>query len=98
MPDLLVVDDDEDVLALPCRSCRSHAYRLTAASRGAGLFQALSAGAIDLVIPDVMMPGKGGLRRCRWMRQDWNTPIIMLTAAMTYTHRVVGPRCRGRRA
>ena len=67
MPDLLIVDDDEDILALLGSFFRSHAYAVTAASSGAGLFQALSAGAIDLVILDVMMPGEDGLSLCRRM-------------------------------
>ena len=90
MPDLLIVDDDEDILALLGRFFRSHAYTVTVASNGSGMFQALSAGSADLVILDVMMPGEDGLSLCRRMRQSSNTPIIMLTAAITHTDRVVG--------
>ena len=90
MPDLLIVDDDEDILALLGRFFRSHAYKVTTASSGVGMFHALSAGATDLVILDVMMPDEDGLSLCRRMRQQSNTPIIMLTAAITHTDRVVG--------
>jgi two-component system OmpR family response regulator len=45
---------------------------------------------VDLVILDVMLPGRSGLELCREIRARQATPIIMLTAVNETTDRVVG--------
>ena len=90
MPNLLIVDDDEDILSLLERFFRSHDYRISLARDGTGMFEALEPGPIDLVILDLMMPGEDGLSLCQRLRQRSNIPVIMLTAAIALTDRVVG--------
>ncbi len=50
----------------------------------------LRSSAIDLVVLDIMMPGDDGLTLCRYLREQGETPIIMLTAMVEQTDRVVG--------
>jgi two-component system OmpR family response regulator len=90
MPHLLVVDDDEDILSLLAGFFEKHAHLVTIASGGAEMFTALEAGAIDLVILDVMLKGEDGFSLCRRLRAMSTVPVIMLTAMGEHTDRVVG--------
>ena len=51
----------------------------------------------DLLILDIMMPGKSGLDICREVRAESPVPIILLTAKDAEVDKVVGPRGRRRR-
>ena len=44
----------------------------------------------DLILLDIMLPGKDGFEVCRILRQEMNTPILMLTAREEEIDRVVG--------
>ena len=90
MPNLLIVDDDEDILSLLTRFFRPYGYEIRVAGNGAEMFRALETRAPELVILDLMMPGEDGLALCRRLRQGSNVPVIMLTAAVTPMDRVVG--------
>jgi two-component system OmpR family response regulator len=45
---------------------------------------------IDLIVLDIMLPGKDGLAICRELRTTSDVPIIMLTAVGDETDRIVG--------
>ena len=90
MPDLLIVDDDEDILSLLTRFFQSYGYGISTAGNGTGMFEALARKPVDLVILDLMMPGEDGLALCKRLRHGSNLPVIMLTAAVTPMDRVVG--------
>jgi DNA-binding response OmpR family regulator len=44
----------------------------------------------DLIVLDVMLPGMDGFEVCRILRQEMNTPVLMLTARDDEIDRVVG--------
>ena len=44
----------------------------------------------DLIILDVLMPGDGGLEICRRLRQTTDIPVILLTAVLDDTEKIVG--------
>lgn len=90
MPTLLVVDDDPRLshLLQEYLSTRGHEV-LLAADGEAGLTR-LRAGGVDLVVLDIMMPGKDGLQVCREIRTFSQVPVIMLTARGDETDRIVG--------
>ncbi len=52
--------------------------------------RALLSSRIDLVILDIMLPGKDGLTLCRELRASKSIPVIMLTARGEATDRVIG--------
>ncbi len=54
------------------------------------MHQVLSSSRVDLIILDLMLPGKDGLAICRELRATRPIPIIMLTARGEPTDRVVG--------
>ncbi len=89
-PHILVVDDHQDIRDLVGRYLEEHGYRVTTAEGGDAMKAALGSSTIDLVVLDIMMPGEDGLSLCRYLRQQGQIPVIMLTAMAEQTDRVVG--------
>ena len=89
-PHLLIVDDDRGIRDLVSQFLTRHGYRCSTAKNGPEMRDAITAGRIDLVILDLMLPGEDGLSLCRWLRRDYQIPIIMLTAMGEETDRIIG--------
>jgi len=88
---ILVVDDDREIRTLLARFLTDHGLRVSTAANGHEMLAALDAGAIDLIVLDVMMPGPDGLTLTRNLRAHKSmVPIIMLTAMGEETDRIVG--------
>lgn len=87
---ILIVDDDAEVRQLLTRLLRENGYRASVARDGRELREALAAQPIDLIILDLMLPGRSGLDLCRELRSGSVIPIIMLTAKGEETDRIVG--------
>lgn len=82
---ILVVDDNQDIRDLVIRVLSSDDYGLFGASDAEKAFEILASNQIDLVLLDVMMPGKSGLEVLKDIRQGSNKkirkiPIMMITA------------------
>ena len=81
-PIILIADDDPDMLGLVTRHLRAMKCKLIEASDGDTALALAKKELPDLVILDVMMPGKSGWEVCKALRQspDFDaTGIIMLT-------------------
>jgi two-component system OmpR family response regulator len=89
-PCLLVVDDDQEIRDLLSALLSRRGYRVVTARQEQEMHQILSASRVDLVILDLMLPGKDGLVICRELRASSSVPIIMLTARGDPTDRIVG--------
>ena len=90
MRTILVVDDDARLRSLLEEYLTGRGFAVETAPDGeAGLERARSAG-IDLVVLDIMLPGKDGLEVCRELRTFSRVPVIMLTARGDETDRIVG--------
>lgn len=89
-PEILVVDDDGEILTLVAGFLRGHGFRVHAARNGIEMNEVLRQGAIDLIILDLMLPGRSGLDLCRELRRTSSLPVIMLTAKGEETDRIVG--------
>ena len=87
---LLVVDDDREIRDLVSRFLVKHGYKVTAARDAREMTAALGGGEVDLIILDVMLPGRSGLELCRDLRGKSDIPILMLTAMGEETDRIVG--------
>jgi DNA-binding response OmpR family regulator len=78
---LLLVEDDEKIATAVRRGLQAEGYTVEAAADGLeGLWMARES-AYDLIVLDIMLPGRNGFRVCADLRaeEDW-TPILMLTA------------------
>ena len=89
-PHILIVDDDAQIRSLLKDFLQRRGMKVSLAHDGYGLEVVLSEGKIDLVILDVMLPGKSGLELCQEIRQRSGIPIIMLTAVTDTGDRIVG--------
>lgn len=91
MPKVLIVEDDDSMIAALRDGFEYEGYTVSLARDGAaGLLQA-SETAPDLIILDVMLPKMSGLDVCREIRKGGNTvPIIMLTARGQEIDKVLG--------
>jgi two-component system alkaline phosphatase synthesis response regulator PhoP len=88
---LLLIEDEPGLVLTLTDRLQSEGYRVTSARDGtAGLAEA-ALGVYDLIVLDVMLPGKNGFDLCRDLRQrGLQTPLIMLTARGQVVDRVVG--------
>jgi len=87
---LLIVDDDLEVLALLKKFFLQHGYTVETVASGIELWAAMERQPADLIILDLMLPGDNGLLLCQRLRQQYATPVIMLTAMGELSDRVVG--------
>jgi len=90
-PRILLVEDDPGLVMTLSDLLTMEGYQVASAPDGpSGLTRAVNE-AFDLLVLDLMLPGKNGLEVCRELRQRGNdTAILMLTAKSQLTDRVVG--------
>jgi two-component system, OmpR family, response regulator MprA len=88
---VLVVDDDPQLRAAVGRALRLEGFVVAEAVDGPSAIGAVTAGGVDLIVLDQMMPGLDGVGVCRQLRDVGDqTPILMLTARDTVSDRVRG--------
>lgn len=87
---ILIVDDEPQICTLVQRVLATGGFRVTTANSGEQMRKAVRAGAIDLVILDLMLPGESGLDLLRSLRATSQVPVIILTALGEPVDRVVG--------
>lgn len=89
-PHILVVDDSADIREPLAKYLGKKGLRVSTADGGQEMRRAMKTSAIDLVVLDIMMPGEDGLALCRMVRETTDIPVILLTAMVEETDRVVG--------
>src|SRR6266545_423085 len=87
---ILVVDDESSVRESVGYALEQEGFEVTLAADGEDAEGKLSDGHFDLLILDIMMPGKSGLDICREVRSRSPVPIILLTAKDAEVDKVVG--------
>jgi two-component system OmpR family response regulator len=87
---ILIVDDDKDIREPLARYLAGHGLRISTAENGQAMDKVLATGHIDLMVLDIMMPGEDGLSICRRIQSSTQIPIILLTALVEQTDRIVG--------
>ncbi len=90
---ILVADDDKEVVRLMRAYLEQAGYEVLVAYDGETAVHILRREKPDLALLDLMMPGKDGWEITRLMRSDANLahiPIIMLTARVEDTDKIVG--------
>ena len=90
VPHIAIVDDHRDIRDLVGKYLDRHGYRTSTAENAAACRRLVERNAIDLVVLDIMMPGEDGLSLCRYLRETTDLPVIMLTALVEETDRIVG--------
>ena len=87
---ILVVDDDEGIRTLVKKYLNENNYLVTTASSAEDAFEKIQIIKFDLIILDIMMPGKSGLEFIKENQKKLDTPVILLTAKGEADERVEG--------
>ena len=87
---ILVVDDDDGIRNLVKQYLNQNNYLVSTAENADDASRKVKIVKFDLVILDIMMPGKNGLEFTLEYRKKIDTPIILLTAKGEASHRVEG--------
>ena len=87
---ILVVDDDNDIRNLVKQYLDQNNFLVTTARSAEDALEKVKIVKFDLIVLDIMMPGKSGLDFTNENKKKINTPIILLTAKGGASERVEG--------
>lgn len=88
---ILVVEDDKKVAAFLQKGLREEQYAVDVCRNGEDAVYEAQVNPYDVIILDIMLPGKDGFTICRELREnDVLTPILMLTAKDSLEDKIIG--------
>lgn len=87
---ILVVDDEAEIVKLVRAYLERAGFAVVTASEGRQALAVFRHERPNLVVLDLNLPGMDGLDVCRALRRDSDIPIIMLTARIEETDRLIG--------
>ncbi len=87
---ILVVDDDDGIRSLVKKYLDENGFLVTTANSAEDASEKIKIIKFDLIILDIMMPGKSGLEFIKEKKRKLETPIILLTAKGEANERIEG--------
>ena len=87
---ILVIDDDDGIRSLVKKYLKENKFLVSTANSAESASEKIKIVKFDLIILDIMMPGKNGLEFIKENKKQIQTPIILLTAKGEATERVEG--------
>jgi len=87
---ILIVDDDDGIRSLVQQYLKDNNFLVTTANNAEDAKRKTDIIKFDLIVLDIMMPGKSGLDFTKENKKKINTPIILLTAKGEASERVEG--------
>ena len=87
---ILIVEDEEKIAGLLCDYLTEAGFRTFTQNHGDRVIAQIKKDPLDLILLDIMLPGKDGMALCREIRQFSNIPIIMITARVEEIDRLLG--------
>ncbi|MGM9522209.1 MAG: response regulator transcription factor [Oscillospiraceae bacterium] len=90
MYNILICDDDRDIVSALKIYLSSEGYNLFEAYTGRQALEVVQKSEIHLVLMDIMMPELDGISATSKLREEYNIPIILLTAKSEDTDKVLG--------
>jgi two-component system response regulator BaeR len=87
---ILIVEDEEKIASLLCDYLKEAGFRTSTQNNGDRVIAQIKKDPSDLILLDIMLPGKNGMELCREIRQFSNIPIIMITARVEEIDRLLG--------
>ncbi|MGE0872724.1 MAG: response regulator transcription factor [Kofleriaceae bacterium] len=91
---ILVVDDNPEIVVMLTTALSARGYKVSTASDGNGAIAMAKSELPDLILLDVMMPGKSGWEVARALKQDPKTQaikIVMVTAIGEQVNEITSP-------
>lgn len=80
MTDILIIEDNRELSALLCDFLRAENYTVSVADTGEKALSLYEKYGAKLIVLDIMLPGIDGFAVCRKIREDSNTPILIVSA------------------
>ena len=87
---ILVVDDDDGIRDLVKQYLNQNNFLVSTSNSAEDAYEKIKVIKFDLIILDIMMPGKTGLQFLKEIRQKSRVPILMLTAMSSTEDRIDG--------
>ena len=87
---ILIVEDEPKLASLESDYLIQAGYHTTIITNGLEVVPSVQATPPDLILLDLMLPGKDGMEICKEVRQFSNIPIIMITARVEEIDRLLG--------
>ena len=87
---ILVVDDDDGIRSLVKKYLNENKFLVTTAENAENASEKIKIIKFDLIVLDIMMPGKSGLEFLKENKKKLDTPVILLTAKGEASERVEG--------
>lgn len=87
---ILVVEDERKIAQLVKDYLENAGYQVLVLFHGDDVIPQYQKSRPDLIILDIMLPGKDGIEICREIRKSSTVPIIMLTAKVEEIDRLIG--------
>jgi DNA-binding response OmpR family regulator len=87
---ILLVDDEPALLDTLALNLRASGYEVVTAPDGAAALEVARTEKPDVIVLDLMMPELDGLTVCRTLRQNSDTPILVLTARTGELDKIIG--------
>ena len=87
---ILIVEDEEKIASLLGDYLKAADFRTSTQNNGDRVISQIKKDPSDLILLDIMLPGKNGIELCREIRQFSNVPIIMITARVEEIDRLLG--------
>ena len=90
MNKVLVVEDEPKLASLVADYLKAGGYEAHWIENGLEVIPWVKANAPDLLVLDLMLPGRGGLEICKELRSFSDVPVIMVTARVEEVDRLIG--------
>jgi two-component system, OmpR family, response regulator VicR len=87
---ILVVDDEKPIADILQFNLKKEGFEVTCAYDGNEAIKLVEEIQPDLILLDIMLPGRDGMEVCREVRKKYDIPIIMLTAKDSEIDKVLG--------
>lgn len=90
MIDILIVEDNKELADLLCDFLRAENYTVSVAENGEKALQLYKRYGARLLVLDVMLPGMDGFAVCAKIREESNTPILIVSAKTEKDDKLAG--------
>ena len=90
MTDILIVEDNKELAGLLCDFLRAEDYVVSVAESGERAMALYERYGARLLVIDVMLPGMDGFAICSRIREESNTPILIVSAKTTKDDKLTG--------
>lgn len=90
MSNVLIVDDDQDIVAVLSIYLEAENFDVFFANNGRDALEIVKEKPIDIILLDVMMPEMNGFQFLKELRQFSRIPVLFITAKNQSTDKILG--------